>query len=212
MRAVNNEPITNEDSDFMKADRAKSPSIKAASSQRRVRVPRTPTFYKPWLACIIGIDPSTVAHGYSMFIEGEYCLSGSLDDPRTFAHDVHNVFNLVNRRSYNQRYRRLVFVSEDWGGSVVALKALCAERMRWKHSMELSISYANWATVNTTTWAAAYGIHRMKSKDRKARAILLAEQIKKASVKDDNEADAILIGSFACYWDGLKDLGLERCT
>lgn len=192
----------------MNTDRVNSPSKKAGSFRRAVRARRTPNLYKPWGCVIVGIDPSSRAHGYSLFFRGQIIDSGSFSIPNMFAGEIDS-YTHDTLQLYNQH--KIVFVSEDWGGSVLALKALCAERMRWRHSVELYRGSAKWATVNTSTWAAAYGIHRMRSKGRKARSILLAEQIKRSSVKDDNEADAILIGSFACYWDGLSGLGIERC-
>lgn len=178
------------------------------SASRRSRG-RAPSIYKPWDAVIVGIDPSTQAHGYSVFVDGCLIDSGSFIFYPSFAENIHRfIYNVV---ACQETDKPKVFVAEDWFGSIKVIKALSAERARWLQSMELWSMGRNayWETVNVSTWNKAYGIIG-KSKERKAMSIALAESIRGSKVLDDNESDAILIGAFACRWAELSKLGLKQ--
>jgi len=165
---------------------------------KKIKRPPNP---KPWDAMIVGIDPSSKAHGWAMTNRGKYYDSGVVYK----ASELDQLVVDMEEASL-QPY---VYVSEDWMGAIPTIKKLCEERGRWRQLVEAFWPCSKWATVNVSTWSSAFGLPK-SSRERKGNSIVIAQGIKGSPVKDDNEADAILIASFASHWADLDKLGLKQ--
>lgn len=175
-----------------------------------VRARRTPNPYQPWDAVIVGIDPSSSAHGYCTMSSGNYIDSGWFYGDKA----IESVVRLAVRRA-DLFDLPVVFVIEDWYGNIKPLKKLCEERGKWMYVIGVISSMKAQKLIeliNVSTWSSAYGLPK-STNARKGQSIAIANEITKNYARDvvrDDEADAILIANFASKWSGLSKLGLKK--
>lgn len=165
----------------------------------RKKKPKPPAAARPHQCVILAIDPGA-ASGWALFFRGRLAQSGVAK-----WRDLREVIVTNAYRRAAEICLPLVVVGEKWTGvwrhGQSALQGLAEEWATWKFAaLDAGVPKRRIVRVATSTWRAALiGGRQRPTEEWKAAAKAVVRARYDLSVLGDDEADAILIGAWACH-------------
>lgn len=152
---------------------------------------------------ILALDVSTTSTGYAVYYNGDLHTYGTVSHKsKDWLERVRFMAETIHMMDKIKPITHVVVEDTYVSKNVNTVKKLCLAQ----GILLGSLPNAELIQVYPTVWKAHFGLTKNKSArgDQKANSMSVAEIITLQSVKNDDEADAVLIGKYV--WDKREDL------